>query len=81
MTAQKCPTTWMPTMRAERIEQDSSTWLAVHEWASEQLETCRKKNDAQALDSVATAHLRGRIATLKAILALPQAAPTSPGDE
>lgn len=73
--------TWMLTMRADRIEQDSATWLAIHEWASAQLDACRRKNDAQALDSVATAHLRGRIATLKAILALPQAAPTEPGDE
>lgn len=68
-------------MKCWEIDTTSPAWLAIHEWASEQLETCRKKNDAQALDSVATAHLRGRIATLKAILALPQAAPTSPGDE
>lgn len=67
-------------MRAERIEQDSATWLAIHEWASERLEQLRQRNDGP-LESVATAHLRGQIATLKQLLALPQAAPTAPGDE
>lgn len=67
-------------MRAERIEQDSSTWLVIHEWASERLDQLRKRNDGP-LDAVATAHLRGQLATLKQLLALPQAAPTAPGDE
>ena len=66
-------------MRRDRIEQDSATWLAVHEWATERLEQLRKRNDGP-LDDVATAHLRGQVATLKQILALPHAAPTEPGD-
>lgn len=71
----------MRTMRADRIEQDSQTWLAIHEWATERLDSLRKRNDG-ALDGVATAHLRGQIATLKQILALPdKVAPTEPGDE
>lgn len=66
-------------MRADRIEQDSPTWLAIHEWASERLEQLRKRNDGP-LDVVATAHLRGQVAILKQLLALPTAAPTEPGD-
>lgn len=66
-------------MRADRIEQDSSTWLAVTEWAESRLAELRRKNDGP-LEVVVTAHLRGQVATLKQLLALPKAAPTEPGE-
>lgn len=68
-------------MKCWEIDTTSPAWLAIHEWASERLDSLRKRNDG-ALDGVATAHLRGQIATLKQILALPdKVAPPEPGDE
>lgn len=67
-------------MRKPAIEQDSATWLAIVEWAETRLESLRKKNDGN-LEAIQTAHLRGQIAALKTILALPTAAPTEPGDD
>lgn len=67
-------------MRKPLIEQDSATWLSIVEWAETRLADLRKKNDGN-LEVVATAHLRGQIATLKQILALPTVAPTEPGDD
>lgn len=66
-------------MRADRIEQDSPTWLAVSEWAESRIAELRRKNDGP-LEEVPTAHLRGQIAALKQLLALPTAAPTEPGE-
>lgn len=45
-------------------------WEHTIAWANDKLADARKKNDGE-LDDIATAHLRGRIAMLKELIALP----------
>lgn len=51
------------------IDTDSTTWIAVKEWATTKLDACRKRNDA-AMGPDETATLRGQITALKDLLAL-----------
>jgi hypothetical protein len=45
-------------------------WHEVEKWASQKIESCRNQNDGD-LSDIETAKLRGRIAVLKELLALP----------
>ncbi len=56
---------------ASEIEQSSRTWSAIEDWCSDQLAKAREDNDSPTRTEVQTAVLRGRIKTLKEILALP----------
>ena len=57
-------------MTSQSIDLSSPTWRAVEHFANDQVATLRQKNDAPALDAIATAELRGRIAAFKSLLAL-----------
>ena len=46
-------------------------WPDVEQWANDKLAAARAKNDGD-LDTVETAKLRGRIAALKELIALPE---------
>lgn len=46
-------------------------WHDVEAWATERLSTARNRNDGD-LDLIETAKLRGRIALLKELIALPE---------
>lgn len=50
-------------------DRHSGTWLRLLKHLNDKLDTLRKNNDA-AHDEVKTAHIRGQIATLKALIAL-----------
>lgn len=63
-----------------RIDPQSATWRSIEEWATAQLERNRLRNEGE-LDPIQTAKVRGRIATLKDLLALAQPAPTPGTDE
>ena len=63
------------------IDFNSPTWRAIEKLASQQLTTLREKNDSLTLDAIRTAELRGRIASLKDLLALAQPAPAQPADD
>ncbi len=53
------------------IDFSSATWILLRKWAEAELQRARERNDARALDPIATAALRGEIATLKKFLDLP----------
>lgn len=57
------------------IEPHSSTWAAVEAWANEQIERNRLTLESVGLDATHTATIRGRIATLRELLALPNPPP------
>jgi hypothetical protein len=63
------------------IELHSPTWRAIEQHARAQLATLREKNDSPSLDALHTAELRGRIASLKDLLALGNPAPAEPADD
>jgi len=67
-------------MRKLVIDAGSETWQAVEEYANEQIQLLRLRNDSPALDQVSTAVTRGRIAAMKDLLALAKA-PAQPVDE
>ena len=48
------------------------TWKHIERWAQKKLEDSRVRNDANELDAIQTAALRGRISMLKELLALPK---------
>lgn len=62
------------------IDTSSGTWKFIEEYASTQLARQRERNDAVSMDAIQTAHVRGRIAELKAVLALAKA-PADPADD
>ncbi len=62
------------------IDRTTETWRALVERTEERLADCRAKNDG-ALDAEKTAHLRGRIAELKDLLALDNPIPALVADE
>jgi hypothetical protein len=47
------------------------SWIQIEAWAKTKLDQERFKNDDAAMDAVQTAFIRGRIALLKELLALP----------
>lgn len=53
-----------------QIDENSTTWRAIRTYLNERLAKCREKNDKQ-LDADETARLRGEIAAIKDLLALP----------
>lgn len=59
-------------MTSQAIDTTSHTWQLVQQFADSQIATLRQQNDSPALDAIATAELRGRIAALKSLLALAQ---------
>lgn len=52
------------------IDFTSPTWKGIKEHLKTRLEQQRERNDSAKLDSVTTAHIRGRIAELKDLIAL-----------
>lgn len=50
------------------------TWSTAVDWASTEVDRLRKRNDATDLDPVQTAVIRGEIAALKRLIALPEQA-------
>lgn len=63
----------LPTTTINRgtLEPHSPTWVYIEDWANIRLAEVRQANDSQLLDATKTAILRGKIKTLKEILALP----------
>ena len=47
-----------------------NNWTDIEAWAKDKLATARNQNDGE-LSEIETAKLRGRIATLKELIALP----------
>lgn len=58
----------------------SPTWNKLKAYLEQELATARVKNDDQKLDEIQTAHTRGRIQTLKNLLALENAPPVMTTD-
>ena len=56
------------------IEIGSPTWKAIQAFAQKRLSELRAENDRTSLDATQTAVIRGRIASLKDLLALPEKA-------
>lgn len=54
------------------IDFSGEAWGRVARWAEAELTRKRERNDSKALNSEDTAYLRGEIAMLKRILALPE---------
>lgn len=53
----------------EAIDFNTQQGVQIRLWLEAKLQDLREQNDAQNLDAVATAHLRGRIAEIKGLLA------------
>lgn len=53
------------------IDVNSRTWTWLEQYMLNRLRTLREKNDNGKLDALATATLRGEIAAVKDLLALP----------
>jgi len=54
-----------------KLVPSSTTWGFIRNWAEKELIRHRTENDSLGLDEKATAAIRGRIAELRDILALP----------
>lgn len=69
-------------MTLDRSDFNTRTWERMEALLLARLDALRKRND-QNLDSEETANLRGRIAEVKSLLALPSADPAKrdPGDD
>lgn len=53
------------------IDIKSRTWTLIEAYLNDRLAKCREKNDSNKLDAIETARLRGEIAAVKDLLALP----------
>ena len=62
-------------MSKPAIDFASPTWHAVQALAAQKVAQLREQNDSPALDAVATAQKRGRIAAWKELLALAEPRP------
>lgn len=62
------------------IDTTSQTWRFIQQFAESEIATQRARNDSLALDAIATAELRGRIAAMKSLLALGSPAPEMKAD-
>ena len=62
-------------MSKPAIDFASPTWHAVQALAAQKVAQLREQNDSPALDAVATANKRGRIAAWKELLALAEPRP------
>lgn len=63
-------------MSKPAIDFASPTWHAIQTLAAQKVAQLREQNDSPALDAVATAQKRGRIAAWKELLALAESKPT-----
>lgn len=63
-------------MKKQAIDFTSPTWHAIQAMANTKLQELREQNDSQALDAIATANKRGRIAAWKELLALADPKPS-----
>ena len=59
-------------------EVQAPTWRVVNKWAGEQIELHRDALEASSLPEKETENLRGRIAELRALLALTDSKPEVP---
>ena len=59
-------------IEAGNFNPSSGTWIYIEAWAKEKLDNAREKNDKLSLSIEKTSALRGRIATLKELLELPE---------
>jgi len=57
-----------------KIDLGSETWIFVNRWATDELRKLRESNDNEKLDASKTAAIRGKIAQVKKIIALPEPA-------
>lgn len=57
--------------REGAIVEHSDTWIFVSNWAQQELDRARERNDSHKRDAIQTAALRGRIEVLKDLLQLP----------
>lgn len=64
-----------------KIDTRSSTWLFVEAHLKQRLNELRERNDQQKLDAYLTAALRGQIAEIKDLLALPTRVTQVPKDD
>ena len=62
-------------MSTPAIDFPSPTWHAIQALAAQKVAQLREQNDSPALDAVATAQKRGRIAAWKELLALAEPKP------
>ncbi len=62
-------------MSKPAIDFASPTWHAIQTLAAQKVAQLREQNDSPALDAVATAQKRGRIAAWKELLALAESKP------
>ena len=62
-------------MSKPAIDFASPTWHAIQTLAAQKVTHLREQNDSPALDAVATAQKRGRIAAWKELLALAEPKP------
>lgn len=58
----------------------TGAWLRLKEHMEDELATARVKNDDPKLDDIQTAMTRGRIQTLKSLIALGDTSPVIPTD-
>lgn len=54
-----------------RIDTTGNTWLVISAYLTDRLAACREKNDGPKNTEAETAALRGEIAAIKDLLALP----------
>jgi hypothetical protein len=64
-----------------KIDFGSATWKALEMHLKTQLQGLRERNDQPKLDANQTAALRGQIATIKDLLALPTQVTQVPKDD
>lgn len=67
-------------MNLKGLDVNSPTWHSLEQFAQQQVDTLREKNDSFSLDPMRTAEIRGRIAVWKELLALAQPAPVQAAD-
>ena len=67
-------------MNLNRVEAQSAIWLKIKQHLEGRIATLRSKNDGD-LDILETAKLRGRIAELKALIALDESPVVPVADE
>jgi hypothetical protein len=54
------------------LDQYSGTWAFVRDWAKEQIQRLREKNDSPNMNDAQTAVIRGKIKAYKELLDLPK---------
>jgi hypothetical protein len=62
------------------VDRQSTTWAKLKKYIEARIESLRAKNDGD-LDPIATAKVRGQIASMKNLLTLAQPAPANEADD